>query len=65
MSRALESLGRVDAPIAGLVLNRASESVSFTLLPLRLRSPGASPRRPKRNGKHGKSVRVPEEVGAR
>ncbi len=62
LSRALETLGRVDAAIAGTVLNRASESVTFSYYRYSAGAP-VEPRAPRRNGKHGKSVRVPEEVG--
>jgi capsular exopolysaccharide synthesis family protein len=62
VSRALEVLGRVEAPIAGLVLNRASESVSFSYY--RYAYGTELETKPlRRNGKHVNSVRVPQEVG--
>ena len=61
VARALEILGRVEAPIAGSVLNRASESVSYTYYRYAYGAP-PEPNPSRRNGKHGKTVRVPQEV---
>jgi polysaccharide biosynthesis transport protein len=66
VSRALEVLGRVEAPIAGLVLNRASESVSFAYYRYAYGAPLESKparRNAKQGNKQGLSMRVPQEVG--
>jgi succinoglycan biosynthesis transport protein ExoP len=62
VSRALEVLGRIDAPIAGLVLNRASESVSFAYYRYAYGIP-ADPKPSRRNATQSNAVRVPQEVG--
>ncbi|MGP0030224.1 MAG: polysaccharide biosynthesis tyrosine autokinase [Acidimicrobiales bacterium] len=61
VARTLEILGRVEAPIAGTVLNRASESVTYTYYRYAYGAP-LEPKSLRRNGKHGKTVRVPQEV---
>jgi succinoglycan biosynthesis transport protein ExoP len=62
VSRALEVLGRIDAPIAGLVLNRASESVSFAYYRYAYGIP-EDPKPSRRNATQSNAVRVPQEVG--
>jgi hypothetical protein len=55
-------LGRVEAPVAGLVLNRASESVSFAYYRYAYGVPAeANPSR--RDATQSNAVRVPQEVG--
>jgi succinoglycan biosynthesis transport protein ExoP len=62
LSRALEVLGRVAAPIAGLVLNRASESVSFAYYRYAYGIP-PEPKPSRRNATQTNAMRVPQEVG--